>query len=147
MRPVLLATAVTATAALGSALLVAPASAAAPVTVLHATLSGAQEVPGPGDPDAKGNAVLRVTAATGEICYKVVTHGTDPILFGHIHHKAPGTQSGAVVQPLEQVSDSSFRGCVVNPDVAQGLLEEPSEYYVNVHSTTYQGGALRGDLG
>ena len=46
-----------------------------------------------------------------------------------------------------QVSESKFRGCAVNPAVAEGLLTEPGEYYLNVHNAEFPGGALRGDLG
>jgi hypothetical protein len=59
----------------GLALLAAPAAAAASgssntsgkVTRLAATLSGANEVPGPGDPDGWGRAFVRLSGTTA--CY------------------------------------------------------------------------------
>ena len=34
-------------------------------------LTGAAEVPGPGDPDGRGTAVIRVDSESGEICYRL----------------------------------------------------------------------------
>jgi hypothetical protein len=126
--------------------LAGPASAGG-VTVLHTKMTGAAQAPAAGDPDGRGNAVLRVDAATGEICYDVSTTRVDPLMAGHIHRKAAGASTGPVVQGFTQVSDRAFRGCVVNPTVAAGLLSDPAEYYVNVHDEAYPNGAVRGDLG
>lgn len=126
--------------------LAGPASAGG-VTVLHTKLSGAAQAPAAGDPDGRGNAVVRVNAATGEICYDVSVTRVDPLMAGHIHQKAAGSNTGPVVQGFQQVSDRAFRGCVVNPTVAAGLLSDPSTYYVNVHDAAYPNGAIRGDLG
>lgn len=148
MHRTLLATLALTTVAAGTtaAVLAAPASAGA-TTAFQTSLSGAAEVPGPGDADGAGNAVVRVDAASGEVCYVVTTHGTAPLVAGHLHRKAPGTQAGGVVLPFAQASATSFRGCAVSPNVAAGLLADPSAYYVNVHSADFPGGALRGDLG
>ena len=130
-----------------SVVLLAGPALAGPTTVLRTALTGAAEVPGPGDPDGKGNGVVRVDRATGEICYVITTHGTAPLLAGHIHEETPGAESGPVVLPLEQVSPTSFRGCAQDAALAEDLLGEPGEYYLNVHNAEYPGGALRGDLG
>ena len=90
---------------------------------------------------------MRVDRSSGDICVVITTHGTAPLLAGHIHEEAPGAESGGVVVTLEQVSDSKFRGCTMDVDVADGLLSEPGEYYLNVHNAEFPGGALRGDLG
>ena len=47
-------------------------------------MTGAAEVPGPGDPDGKGNGVVRVDRSNGEICVVITTHGTAP-LAGRAH--------------------------------------------------------------
>src|SRR5688500_4783188 len=38
-------------------------------TVLAATLSGAEEVPDPGDPDGSGTATVVLRSASGEVCW------------------------------------------------------------------------------
>ena len=143
----LLTASLTAAGAATVALVVAAPASAGPTTVLRTALTGAAEVPGPGDPDGKGNGVVRVDRSSGEICVVITTHGTAPLAAGHIHEEAPGAEAGPVVVPLTQVSDSKFRGCSVNPAVAAGLLSEPDEYYLNVHNAEFPNGALRGDLG
>ena len=135
------------TAVAGAVLVAASPANAGPTTVLRTAMTGAAEVPGPGDADGKGNGVVRIDRSTGEICVVITTHGTAPLLAGHIHEEAPGAESGPVVLPLVQVSDTSFRGCAVSPAVARGLLAMPGEYYLNVHNAEFPAGALRGDLG
>lgn len=137
----------TAVAGATVALVAAAPATAGPTTVLRTALTGAAEVPGPGDPDGKGNGVVRVDRSSGEVCVVVTTHGTAPLLAGHIHEQAPGAASGPVVLPLAQVSETKFQGCAVAPAVADGLLSEPEEYYLNVHNAQFPAGALRGDLG
>ena len=52
----------------GLTLLAAPGAAASgKATVLTASLSGAREVPGPGDPDGRGRAVVKL--AGGKACF------------------------------------------------------------------------------
>ena len=40
-----------------------------------------------------------------------------------------------------------LRGCVSANGLADDILASPSSYYVNIHSTTYPGGAVRTQLG
>jgi hypothetical protein len=143
----LLTLSLTAVAGATVAIAAAAPATAGPTTVLRTALTGAAEVPGPGDPDGKGNGVVRIDRSTGEICVTITTHGTEPLRAGHIHEKAPGEQSGPVVVPLTQVSDTKFKGCAIAPSAAEGLLSMPGDYYLNVHNAPYPGGALRGDLG
>ena len=143
----LLTLSLTAVAGATVAIAAAAPAAAGPTTVLRTAMTGAAEVPGPGDTDGKGNGVVKIDRSSGEICVVITTHGTAPLLAGHIHEEAPGAESGPVVVPLTQVSDTKFRGCSVDPRVAAGLLSTPGEYYLNVHNAEFPGGALRGDLG
>ena len=64
------------------------------------TLTGAAEVPGPGDPDGTGTASLRLRHGQGEICFMLaVTDITSPAAAAHIH-KAPAGVAGPVVVGL-----------------------------------------------
>ena len=49
---------------------------AGPTTVLRTGVSGAAEVAGPGDPDGKGNGVVRVDRSSGESCVVITTRDT-----------------------------------------------------------------------
>jgi CHRD domain len=118
---------------------------------LSTTLTGAAEAPGPGDPDATGEADLRLNQGQGRICFDVSWADVDGTVFaGHIH-EAPVGVPGPIVVPL---FEGSFAGtdavsdCV---DVQKGLVKDirkhPAEYYVNVHSTPgFEAGAVRGQL-
>ena len=140
--------------ALSAAVLLAlmPVSAEAAGTRLSTTLTGAEEAPGPGDEDATGFASLRLNQGRGRICFDISWADVDgTVTAAHIHEAPPG-EPGDVVVPLfegEYESTDSESACVTG--VARSLIKDirtnPTDYYVNVHSTDFPGGAIRGQLG
>ena len=113
-------------------------------TTLHATLTGEQEVPGPGDPDGRGHAVAKVFKT--KVCYTLEVKRIKPATAAHIHLGFRG-EAGPVVVTLEPPTDGFSRGCVEIPRaLSLGLMEHPSRYYVNVHNEPYPEGAIRGQL-
>ena len=132
---------------------VSPAGAGTGGRSLSTTLTGAEEVPGPGDPDATGQADLRLNQGKERICFDVSWTGIDGTVFaGHIHI-APVGVPGPIVVPL---FTGSFAGtdavsdCVGNVDrsLIKAIRKDPSAYYVNVHSQPdFPNGAVRGQLG
>jgi hypothetical protein len=126
---------------LGAAAQVLPA----PVTALHATLTGAQEVP-PGDPDGRGSAVLILVPSQGRLCYVLQVEGIAPAAAAHVHVGPPGT-AGPVVVPLAPPTRGVSGGCVAaSEDLLNAIAANPGNYYVNVHNAEFPGGALRGQL-
>lgn len=121
----------------------APSHAVTPFTT---RLTGAAEVPGPGDPDGRGRAVLAVDAEKGEICYVLVVRRIDPATAAHIHVGPPGV-AGPIVQDLEAPTSGISADCVSNPGLAAAIEDDPGNYYVNVHNTPFPAGAVRGQLG
>ena len=118
---------------------------------LSATMNGAQEVP-PADPDGSGVARFTVNPGLGKVCFDVTSQGiTLPVIAAHIH---PGA-AGAVGAPLVFLlpagvsdADGNFSGCTtVDRATAKNILQHPSAYYVNLHTTDFPGGAIRGQLG
>jgi CHRD domain len=89
-----------------------------------------------------GIARISVNPGQQEVCYDIETVGvTVPIIAAHIHVLA--TRKIAVTlfgppsfpQPPNPFA-SSFSGCVVaDRDTALAILMNPSEYYVNLHTT------------
>ena len=139
----ILTLAVTATAAL---LVPASVTAGDDTTVLHAGMNGSRELPGPGSPSASGQARISVNASTGEICWDLRVQGIDgDVVAAHIH---VGDRSvpGPVVLPLTPPVGGTSSGCATNAALADALLANPSGYYVNVHSTEFPLGAVRGQL-
>ncbi len=123
-----------------------PAGANHNVTKTFTTqLTGAQEVPGPGDPDGSGVARVTVDTATGRICYVVRVADIAPATAAHIHEAPPGA-SGPVVQGLIAPTRGRSAACVTNYDLAADIAADPGDYYVNVHNPAYPGGAVRGQL-
>lgn len=114
---------------------------------LAATLTGAAEVPGPGDPDGSGTARITVNVGQREICYELAVSGIAPATAAHIH-EAPAGTAGPVVVPLMPPTDGMVSGCaLVSRELAKNILKHPEEYYVNVHNVAFPAGALRGQLG
>lgn len=134
----------TALALLGAAMVITPA-AAAPVTMqLH--LTGAEEVPGPGDPDGKGTASVTLDSEKPEVCYTLSVSGIETATMAHIHKGAKGV-AGPPVVTLEPPAEGASKGCVTTEAaVVAALLANPADYYVNVHNAPHPKGALRGQL-
>ncbi|MBA3739390.1 MAG: CHRD domain-containing protein [Actinobacteria bacterium] len=112
------------------------------------TLTGANEIPGPGDPDGSGTATITINRGLGEVCWEIeVTDITLPAIGAHIH-LAPVTAAGPVVVPLTPPdSTGTSSGCTtVDRELAKAIAKDPGAYYVNVHTTDYPAGALRGQL-
>ena len=131
-------------AALVALVLALPVSATGHTTTLHATLTGEQEVPGPGDPDGRGHAVVKVFKK--KVCYTLEVKRIKPATAAHIHLGFRG-EAGPVVVTLEPPTDGFSRGCVEIPRaLSLGLMEHPERYYVNVHNEPYPEGAIRGQL-
>lgn len=115
---------------------------------LSATLTGAAEAPGPGDPDGSGTAVLTINPGQREVCFLITVTGiTLPATAAHIH-EAPAGVPGPVVVPLSPPgANGTATGCVTaDRDELLGIMHEPEEYYVNVHTTDFPAGAVRGQL-
>lgn len=112
---------------------------------LSAILTGDAEVPGPGDPDGSGTAILRLNSGRERICFNIEVADIEEVTAAHIH---VGTEdeSGPIVVDFD-VDNNGLRGCV---DVERRLVKEirknPEDYYVNVHNGEYPAGALRGQL-
>ena len=106
------------------------------------TLSGAEEAPGPGDPDGSGFASIRLNVGQERVCWEISYEGIAPALAAHIH-RAPAGSPGGVVVPLDPNQD----GCrSANADLIQEIVDYPDRFYVNVHNADYPAGALRGQL-
>ncbi|QDP18858.1 CHRD domain-containing protein [Sphingomonas xanthus] len=114
---------------------------------LNAELTGAAEVPNPGDADGSGSASVTVNPGQKRVCYELEVTGIAAATAAHIH-EAPAGTAGGVVVTLEAPADGDSSGCVeVSRELALEILKRPADYYVNVHNAEFPGGALRGQLG
>ena len=109
----------------------------------EAYLSGKVEVP-KGAPAGKGTAKLTITGT--KVCWKFTgIKGIDKVTASHIHVGKAGT-SGDVVVPFFAGSLKAS-GCVATKSaVVKAIEKNPKNYYVNIHTVKYPGGAIRGQL-
>lgn len=136
------------TAAIASAALVfaavPTAQAGDRVTVLHTTLTGAEEAPVTGDEDGRGAFVALIKGDT--LCYVLVATRIETATAAHIH-VAPEGVPGPVVVPLTPPNRVSKDCVTVDDDLLAAIVASPADYYVNVHNEDFQDGAIRGQLG
>jgi hypothetical protein len=115
-------------------------------TSFDVQLSGADEVPGPGDADGSGSARITLDETKGEVCYELTVENIETANAAHIHTGAAGSAGGVAV-PLEAPSEGTSKNCVqADAKVVQDIRENPANYYVNVHNAEFPQGAVRGQL-
>ncbi|HEU4354980.1 MAG TPA: CHRD domain-containing protein [Actinomycetota bacterium] len=116
-------------------------------------LTGAAELPGPGDPDAVGSATLSLNQGQGTVCFSIRWEDIDGTVTASHIHVGTVTEFGAVVVPLfvnaTLPGTGETSGCTtgVDPGLLKAIRQNPSGYYVNVHSSSFLPGAIRGQLG
>jgi glucose/arabinose dehydrogenase len=114
-----------------------------------ATLTGDAEVPGPGDPEGRGESHVYLNSEQGEVCFVIVaTDLTTPTTAAHIHVGEEDV-AGDVVVPLAPPDEGgASAGCVsgVEGSLIDDIVDNPSGYYVNVHTEEFPAGAVRGQL-
>jgi hypothetical protein len=111
-------------------------------------LTGAEEAPGPGDEDATGTAVVYLRGDSNEVCVDLAVQNTTlPTSAAHIHRGAAG-EAGPPVVPLTAPDATGLSStCVtVEAELMQELINDPQNFYVNVHTDDFPDGAVRGQL-
>lgn len=114
---------------------------------LSAELLGENENPPTGH-EATGTAEVTLNQGLGEVCADIETSGfeEDEVIAGHIHVGLPD-ENGPVVVDLE-VDSPVHSICVSGVDRAliKDIRQNPSNYYVNLHTLEFPGGVIRGQL-
>jgi hypothetical protein len=109
-----------------------------------------------GDPDGSGWAKIRMRPDEGTFCYTIQVRNLDEVVAAHIHVGAAGVNGGVVIDLAILTADSKSKGsatfyrhCVegISVDLLNSIKENKSEYYLNVHTTAFPDGAIRGQLG
>lgn len=131
-------------------------------TPFVALLSGAAEVlnttPGAEtrDPDGAGSAAVTfdLAAATPNVCWDLTYSNLTGIpAAAHIHGPAAaGANAGVVIgfTPFTTLTANGASACrpLTAPEaiVAADIVVNPANYYVNIHTSDFPGGAIRGQL-
>jgi hypothetical protein len=121
------------------------AKSGGPILIYRVKLTGAAETP-PGAPHGVGDAVIAFHGSS-VVCWRFAhLHGFTNATFAHIHVGAKG-RSGGVVVPLSTAPRLHHQGCVkVKGTLVRSINRSPRDYYVNIHSAQYPGGAVRAQL-
>lgn len=136
--------------------------------VLEAELDGREEVgedPSQrlvGDPDGKGEAyVFGIDGDPATLCYVLTVEKIQLVPVGegmaaHIHEGIRDT-NGPVVAALAGPEDGNAADCLTEGEegkfpteesgIVQRILNNPADFYINVHNPDYPAGAIRGQLG
>jgi hypothetical protein len=110
------------------------------------TLTGAEEVPGPGDPDGTGTASLILNRGQGTITFELTAANIAPANAAHIH-RGPKGVAGPIVVPLTPPTSGSSSGTAsVDRALIKEIQKNPEAFYVNVHNADFPAGAIRGQL-
>ncbi len=110
-----------------------------------ADLSGAAVVPGPGDDDATGFAVVDISGT--DVSYSIIASGLDTITAAHIHTGAAGASGGVVVDLEASFINGTATGSVAaDAATLSNIIDSPEGFYVQVHTEGFPNGAIRGQL-
>lgn len=145
-----------------------PAIAGHTNVLLHTTLDGSAEVDANGDlsafvGDATGTGEAYVFGIDGDpttLCYTLTVSGIQQVPVGegiaaHIHVGGPD-ENGPVVAVLAGPEDGTAADCLIEGEegkfptgetgIVQQILNNPEDYYINVHNPQFPAGAIRGQL-
>ena len=134
-----------------------PAYGRAGKRVLVANLDGRSEFGNAGEKDV-GNSLARGIASVGirgtHICVAIVTLDSGIPVAAHIHEGVKGKNGPVVIAlkapvPIEpgSVFSASSASCQnADPALLGRIRKSPVSFYVNVHTTDFPAGALRGQL-
>jgi hypothetical protein len=115
-----------------------------PMTI---TLTGAAEVPGPGDTDGTGTAKLTLNPGKNQVCYELSVDKIASANGAHLHAGAVD-KAGPPVLTLTAPANGSSKECApLEREKIMDIIKNPGNYYVNVHNAEFPNGALRGQLG
>jgi len=95
-----------------------------------------------------GSFVARSNIGQGRICWSLTVTGLSDVTAAHIHYlNGPLATQIAVPLALPTPFTGSATGCATAlRALVKQILVHPENFYVNVHTTTYPGGAISGTL-
>ena len=119
---------------------------------VSAVLTGAEEAP-PVVTDGSGTSEFKINTTKKKICYEIDVSNlsSPPLGYGggaHIHKGPPG-EDGPIKITLKPPSgtDGQSSDCLrAKRGLLEAILENPSDYYVNIHTQNHEVGEVRGQL-
>lgn len=102
-----------------------------------------------GDQDGTGSALLTVNHGQQTVCWELkVANIALPATAAHIHHAAEGVRGPVAIGLSAPDASGLATGCAENlsRDLLRDILENPADYYVNVHTSQFPAGAIRAQM-
>ena len=106
------------------------------------------------DMDGRGIAHVTVNVGQGRVCWDLQNLANlDPLIASHIHN-APSTAAGPIKISFFHFGEPiDLEGCTegttafpINRALLKDVVEHPENYYVNIHTSAFPPGAIRGQL-
>jgi hypothetical protein len=120
---------------------------------LFANLTGRKELDAEGDKgagDLDGRGGSTVTIDGSEVCWGITSRNiTEVPIAAHIHQGKRSVNGPIVVtlSPPLPGDPGASSGCQTeDAELLEDIQRHPKRYYVNVHTTDFPGGAIRGQL-
>ena len=126
-----------------------PTSVPAPAPERHAftaELAGATASQSAGDPDGHATVGLDVGSGGDELCLTLAVSGVAPMTAVHLHAEAAGVSRRVLVAWTRPTPGGSAECVTVDGQLLKKLGKQPAKYFVDVHTTEFPNGALRGPL-
>jgi hypothetical protein len=111
-----------------------------------------REEPAGGDPDGEGSADLNLSEQGKQACFSITWKGLKgEVTALHLHAAGQGSEGPHWIDFFNDQhfpgADGKASGCVPSTqDKIHAVIANPAGYYLNLHSTAFQPGAIRGQL-
>jgi hypothetical protein len=90
-----------------------------------------------------GSATITIRIGKSQLCFTLQVSGLTNVTASHIHR----VSTQAIVVPLTTSFTGTASGCVtVNKTLLKEIVANPGAFYVNVHTSAFPNGQIRGDL-
>ncbi|MFJ4633948.1 CHRD domain-containing protein [Streptomyces sp. NPDC088847] len=127
---------------------------AADATFFGGVLNGNNEVPVAGKPavgDKDGRAVALMRIQGHQVSYAFAFTGTQTPTLGHLHKGVKGVNGDVVIpfftKPLKDGTKFTLGTVTVNDqDLLDRIKANPQNWYFNLHTAEFPGGAVRGQV-
>ncbi|MGH3998615.1 MAG: CHRD domain-containing protein [Pseudonocardiaceae bacterium] len=112
----------------------------------------AQESVNGGDRDGQGFARLNLDQRQGKACYEITWKNLDGMVTAfHLHADRRGNEGPHWIDFFNDknfVGEQTVSDCVTSTrEKIEAVINDPSAYYLQVHTTAFEKGAIRGQLG